>query len=98
MARLKILISGQESSLDREGFTVMKTSSATAKHYVNAYGIKAALAGTPFIVSNGSQFEVHDYEFDSDGRRWEITVAGPFDSDIDKDILDAVREFRVEAA
>lgn len=57
---------------------------------------KRTLAGTPFIVSNGLRFEVHDYEFDPDGRRWEITVAGPFDSDTDKDILDAVREFRGE--
>jgi len=37
------------------------------------------LAGTPFAVSNGNQFEVHDYEYDNDGRRWEITVSGPFD-------------------
>lgn len=41
----------------------------------------STLAGTPFVGANGVLFEVHDYEYDRDGRRWEITVAGPFPSE-----------------
>lgn len=30
------------------------------------------------IVSNGKTYEVHEYEYDKDGRRWEKTIAGQF--------------------
>lgn len=36
------------------------------------------LAQTPFVVQNGATFEVHDFGFDGAGKRWEVTVDGPY--------------------
>lgn len=48
--------------------------------YTMTYRLKVA-PSLPFLAANGAKFELHVYAFDGDGRRWEQTVAGPFDTE-----------------